>query len=119
MSYLNHSLVLLFLLVGSAFFSVSETALFSLSHVERRRIQSRYPVRGRFVEGLLTNPRRTLVAILIGNNVINIFAGTVATTIALHLFGDRGVGVAIGSINFLMDCRSESINASVRITPWI
>lgn len=84
--------VLLFL---SFFFSASESALFSLTRLERRRILERHPRRGKLVDDLLIHPRRALITILIGNNVVNIWASAIATLIALRFLGPRGVSLAI------------------------
>ena len=43
-----------------------------------------------------------LIALLIGNNVANIAASAVATTLAITVFGDQGLGIAIGAMSFLM-----------------
>ena len=79
----------------SAFFSAAETALFSLTWIERRRILEKHPHRGKLVADLLTHPRRALVTVLIGNNVVNTCAAALATLFALHFFDPQGVSLVI------------------------
>lgn len=83
----------LFLL--SVFFSAAETALFSLTRLERRRLLERRPHQGKLVNDLLDHPRRTLITILIGNNIVNICATAVVTLLALQFFGPAGVSPVI------------------------
>lgn len=87
-------LALLFLL--AAFFAGTETALFSLTRIERRRLSDRHPRLGRLVTDLLTHPRRALVTLLIGNNVVHTAAAAMATLLALEYFGPKGVGGVMG-----------------------
>jgi len=70
-------LFLVFLLL-SAFFSGSETALFSLSEPERRRLQEKGTRGTRRVLRLLEQPRQLLTTILIGNTLVNVSAATIA-----------------------------------------
>ncbi len=81
---------LLLLLVVSAFFSSSETALFSLSRGRVRAMErSDRPSRRRVAE-LLRSPRRLLVSILIGNTLVNVGSASMATVVAIGLFSDAG-----------------------------
>lgn len=86
-------LALLFLL--AAFFAGTETALFSLTRIERRRLLDRHPHLGKFVNDLLIHPRRALVTLLIGNSVVHTAAAAITTLIALHFFSPKGVSVVI------------------------
>jgi putative hemolysin len=80
------------LLLLSAFFSGSETALFSLSRVKVRKFQSDARKNVRLVSLLLSNPRRLLITILIGNMLVNIFASSLSASFFRGLFqgGSRG-----------------------------
>lgn len=85
-------------LVLSAFFSSSETALTALplSRVVARAEGGSGPVAwawGRW----RARPHRVLVTILIGNTLVNIGLSAVATEVALELFGDRGLALAVGA----------------------
>ncbi|MFP4522010.1 MAG: hemolysin family protein [Fibrobacterota bacterium] len=80
-------LILVFLLCLSGFFSGSETALFSITRLELNRYEKDPSFR--FVRKLLENPGRTLVAILLGNLFVNIFATTVAEMFFGIYFPDK------------------------------
>ncbi len=87
-------LALALLIVMSAFFSSSETAMMA---VNRYRIKTRAEQgnrSARLVLRLLAEPDRLLGTILFGNNVANIAASTLATVIGLRLFGDVGLAYA-------------------------
>lgn len=93
--FLSHSAILIVFLAISAFFSSAETALFSLSPIERRRLVQKHPRIGKTVEKLLTLPRRTLITILIGNNLVHIAGAAVVTLLAISSLGEEGVGIVI------------------------
>ncbi len=89
------------LLVLSAFFSGSEAALFSLSRLQRRRLE-REGSGGASIVRLLSIPRRLLVTILIGNMFVNIASSSVCTTLSVKLFGMAGVGISVAVMTFLL-----------------
>ncbi|HEA46858.1 MAG TPA: HlyC/CorC family transporter [bacterium] len=93
---------LIILLALSALFSGSETALFSLSKLRIRRLEERKRRGFEVVKRLLEDPHRLITTILIGNMVVNISASTIVTAIAIPLFGQKGVAVAIGVMIFLL-----------------
>ena len=95
MNLFFHSVVLLFLFAGSSFFSATETALFSLSKIEKRRLLERHPYLARWIMHHLEHPRRTLITILIGNLLVNTLSAAIATLIGLQYFGAQGVSVVI------------------------
>lgn len=76
------------LLVLSALFSGSETALFSLSQVRVRQMQEKGVKRAKLVETLLSNGQRLLSTLLIGNTMVNIWLTSLVTTGLLALLGD-------------------------------
>ncbi len=82
------------LIFFSAFFSGSETALFSLSRsvVEDMELGGR---RQRLVWSLLKRPRMLLVTILFGNLLVNIASTSVVTALAIGIFGQKGIGIAV------------------------
>ncbi len=78
-------LIILFLLIASAFFSGSEVALFSL---DKKKLDSNFNRVGliyRYLTNLINFPKRLLVTILIGNTVVNVAASIVAVSIALDI----------------------------------
>ena len=99
---MGEGLLLLLLLFLSAFFSGSETALVMLS-LGRADALARDRRRGsRALCVLKAQPQRMLVAILIGNNVVNISASALATVIATREFGNAGPGVAVGVLTIII-----------------
>ncbi|NQT96059.1 MAG: HlyC/CorC family transporter, partial [Candidatus Omnitrophica bacterium] len=97
-----HVLLIAVLLIFSAFFSGSETALFSLTNFQRKRIHSKNPNVAETITTLLSSPRRTLATLLIGNMLVNITATSIATVIAIYLFGEKGVVISIILMTFLL-----------------
>ena len=93
---------LVILIVLSSFFSMSETALMSLSRIRLRHMVEAEVPGAELVEKLTRNPNRLLGTILIGNNVVNIGAAAMATVLATNIFGDGGVGIATGIITVLV-----------------
>ncbi|MHC4976025.1 MAG: hemolysin family protein [Planctomycetota bacterium] len=72
------------LLIASAFFSGTETALFGLSQRERASIRRKGGLAAIAVDALLRNPRRLLVSILLGNMTINVLYFVVSSVLVLH-----------------------------------
>lgn len=84
-------ILLVVLLFGSAFFSASETALMSLSKIRLRHLEDAGVKNAELVNKLLEHPNRLLGAILVGNNLVNIGASALATSIIMKLTGASGV----------------------------
>ncbi len=82
------------LLVLSAFFSGSETALTATSRSRMLQLAKEGESRAIAVGNLINNRERLIGAILLGNNLVNILASVLATSIFLDLFGDVGVAYA-------------------------
>ncbi len=87
-------IVLVILILLSAFFSSSETGLMSINRYKLRHLAQTKHKAARRVEQLLARPDRLLGLILIGNNLVNIFASAIATIVCIRLFGDLGVAIA-------------------------
>jgi len=86
---------IIFFLGASAFFSVSEVALFSL---DKRKINSQFighPLILNYVNSLLEQPRRLLVTILIGNTVMNVAVSIMAVALAIELAPRFGIAEEI------------------------
>ncbi len=87
-------ILLAILIVLSAFFSSSETGLVALNRY-RLRHQAQSGHRGaRLAQNLLAQPDRMFGLILLGNNLVNILAASIATVIALRLLGEAGIWVS-------------------------
>jgi putative hemolysin len=75
------------LMALSAFFSSSETALFSLSNVQLEQMRRNGHPRIRLIERLLTRPRRLIMTILIGNELVNVAASVISAAFIIRLLG--------------------------------
>lgn len=82
---------ILVLLSISAFFSGSETAMTAASRARMRALEKDGDRRAVTVTEMAKEPERMIGAILIGNNLVNILASALATTMFLGLFGEAGV----------------------------
>ena len=80
-----------FLLLLSAFFSGSETALTATSRSYMHQRENDGDVRAKRVNGLLSHRERLIATILLGNNLVNISASAIATSLMIETFGERGV----------------------------
>lgn len=95
-------IILVLLLAGSAFFSASETALMGVSKIKvRNMIEDKVPG-AKVVDKLVSNPSKLLGAILVGNNLVNIGASSLATSLAIRHFGEGGVGIATAIMTVLV-----------------
>lgn len=103
MTTLFNSLILLGLLLGcSAFFSGSETAMFSLNPIRlRHQEKERKSAHASTVLRLLDHPSNLLVTILIGNQVVNIFSSSTAAAICLQVFGER-IGPIVATVGMTL-----------------
>ena len=88
--------MLIALLVLSALFSSSETALTTVNRIRVRTLAGQGDKRAVTLLAILQKPEKMLSVILIGNNVVNLYASSLATTVTLSLFGSKMVGVATG-----------------------
>jgi putative hemolysin len=82
----------------SAFFSSSEVALISMTRAKVRTLDNENRVGSHALVALKESPEHLLTTILIGNTVVNIAAASLATAIAIQMFGDFGVGIATGFV---------------------
>lgn len=85
---------LVILLMFSAFFSASETALMSLSKIRLRHMVESEIKGAALIDKLLKNPSKLLGAILVGNNIANIGSSALATSLAIKYWGATGVAIA-------------------------
>jgi len=83
--------LLLILLLLSAFFSGSETALTRASKVRLRMLRKNGSKGAKYAEHLLKKPERMLSSILLGNNFVNIAASSLATALFVVEFGEAGI----------------------------
>ena len=107
---------LIILLFLSAFFSASEIALISLSRVRVRQEIEKGKKDAIIIQNLLKNPQKLIGTMLIGNNIVNVFASILATAMAIRIFGDVGIGVAtfVMTLTILIFCENTPKAFAVR-----
>ena len=95
-------IVLIVLLFLSAFFSSAETSLVTVNQIRMRSLADEGNKKAARVLKITSNSSKMLSAILIGNNIVNIFASSLATTITLQLWGNRFVSLTTGILTLLV-----------------
>lgn len=95
--------ILVILVILSAFFSSAETALTTLSNVKVRAMVEANPT-GRVLtlQKILDNRGKLISAILIGNNVVNISASSLMTSLVIRLWGSTAVGIGTGILTLVI-----------------
>ena len=86
--------VLFILIILSGFFSSSETGLMAINRYRLKHLANKGHRGARLTQKLLTRPDRLIGLILLGNNMVNILAASIATVIAIRLLGDKGIWVS-------------------------
>lgn len=86
----------------SAFFSASETALTSISRLSLKRLKKSGKPADRRLVKLLSERSRVITAILIGNNLVNIWSASVATAFAIERYGPDGVAIATAAMTIIL-----------------
>lgn len=84
----------LILIICSAFFSGSETALTAVSRARMHQFEKNGDKRAAVVKRLIEKRDRLIGTLLIGNNLVNIFASALATSVFLRIFGEAGIFLA-------------------------
>lgn len=100
-------ITLIILILLSGFFSGSETALMTLNRYRLKSLADKGHRGAKLATNLLTRPDRLLGLILLGNNIVNIFAATIATIIAFRLYGEVGLVIAPIVLAFVILIFSE------------
>ncbi|GAG73092.1 unnamed protein product [marine sediment metagenome] len=110
-------IALLGFIILSAFFSGTETALFSLNKLQLKKMQKEEENNWRVksIIRLLDDPQRTLISILIGNMFVNIAASSLATYLAIKLIGNIGIGMASGIMIFTILVFGEIVPKSLAV----
>lgn len=87
-------IALAFLLAGSAFFSMSETAMIAINRLDLRRRAAEGDAMAKRIDGMLDQPERILSTVLVGNNIVNISAASLATVLAVRMWPNNGAVIA-------------------------
>ncbi len=90
------------LLLMSAFFSGSETALMTINRYRLRHLADAGHRGARLAARLLEQPDRLIGLILLGNNLVNILASAITTIMALRIGGEAGLAVATGMLTLVV-----------------
>lgn len=104
---------LLVLLVLSGFFSSAETALFSISKTKARHLAKSKGKVYQLIQQMKNDPHRLLTTILIGNNLVNVAAASMATAVTLKFFPNYAVGIATGIMTLLILVFGEVLPKSI------
>lgn len=108
--------VLAVLLFCSAFFSASETAITIVGRGRLLALEEKFPQKKKTIEWLLADMQKVLSVILIGNNLVNIAASAVATSVCMLLFGQKGLLIAVGGMTVFIVIFGEILPKSVAIS---
>jgi Mg2+/Co2+ transporter CorB len=87
-------IVLVILILLSGFFSSSETGLMALNRYRLRHLANSGSRGAKIAQNLLRKPDRLIGLILLGNNLVNILAASIATVVGIRLLGDNGIWAA-------------------------
>lgn len=94
--------IVIALILLSAFFSSTETALMSVNRYRLRHKAKSGHRSARLAEALLARPDRLIGIILLGNNVVNVLAATLTSVIALRLGGEPALALATGILTIVL-----------------
>lgn len=95
-------LILIFLVLLSAFFSASEIGMMSINRYKLRYLVKKKNKQALRVNEMLGRPDKLLSVVLIGNTLANIVSSTIATLIGQYLYGDLGVAVATAVLTVII-----------------
>ena len=107
--------ILFFLLLASAFFSGSETALTRARRFRLRILREEGNQGARRAEKLLVHPERMLSGILLGNNFVNIAASSLTTVIFVSYFGENGIVYATLGMTVVVVLLAEILPKTIAV----
>lgn len=118
---------LAFLIGLSAFFSGLEVALVGIRKSKVVQLLNEGQKGAKALHKLKTNPSWMMSSVNLGNNLVNVGASAFATSVAIRLFGNDGVGIAVGVMTFLIlifgeitpktYCNANSTKIALRFAP--
>ena len=95
-------IILVVLIFFSALFSGIETALMSLNKIKVNSLLKQEKKGAEALHRIKQKPHKLIITILIGNNLVNIGAASLATVVFTEMFGSSGIGIATGVMTFLI-----------------
>ena len=101
-SHIVQFIILAILIFLSAFFSSAETALVTVNKIRMKTLADGGNKRAKRVLKVTSDSGKMLSAILIGNNIVNLSASSIATTLAVDILGSIGAGISTGVLTFLI-----------------
>ncbi len=101
-SHIIQLIVIVILLALSSFFSSSETALTTVNKHKLRSLMENGNKSAALVLKITENSGKLLSTILIGNNIVNIYASSLTTTLCTDVFGNKYLGLATGALTLLV-----------------
>jgi len=120
-----HLIILGVLFLCSFFFSASETALFSLSKLDKRKLKEQHPHLSKLIFEHLQAPRKTLGTVLIGNLAVNSLATATVTLLVLKLFGNARLGMIMAAFTVFLIIFCEmfpkilAIQSRIKMALWV
>lgn len=94
--------VLVILLVLSAFFSSAETSMTTVNKIKIMSLADEGSKKASTLLKVIGDSPKMLSTILVGNNIVNLSASSLATTLSMKLWGNAGVGIATGILTLLI-----------------
>ena len=95
-------IIVVILLILSGFFSSAETALTTVNKIRMRTLAEAGSKPAMYVNKVVEDQGKMLSAILIGNNIVNLYASSMVTTLVTSLWGSKVVGIATGVLTLLI-----------------
>ena len=95
-------LILIILICLSAFFSSAETSMTTVNKIRIQSLSEEGDARAKTLLKVIEDSGKLLSTILIGNNVVNLSASSLATTLTMRLFGNAAVSISTGIITLLV-----------------
>ncbi|MBT0724812.1 HlyC/CorC family transporter [Rosenbergiella sp. S61] len=95
-------IILVVMVLVSAWFAGSETGMMTLNRYKLRHHAKQGNRAAKRVEKLLKRPDLLISLVLIGNNLVNILASSLATIVGMRLYGNTGVAIATGVLTFVV-----------------
>lgn len=95
-------LVLVFLILLSAFFSSAETSMTTVNRIRIQSLEEQGDKRAVILNKVISDSGKMLSTVLVGNNIVNISASSLATSLTIEAFGNVYVGVATGILTLVV-----------------
>jgi putative hemolysin len=111
----DEAVLLLLALAASAFFSGVESALFSLSRLRLALLAREPSHEAQAIVCTMRTPNAALITLLVGNNFANLGGTALATAVALRVFGDRGIAVAVPAMTVLILLFTEVLPKTIAL----